>query len=393
MPKVSGQLRYVFDTAVEILKMPKILFITPRYPPTIIGGGEISLKILAEKLAEVLDVTVLSLDGNIKEKINGVKITRKTFRKGILGNLSLLCYLLKIQKEYDLIHGYNMFFYHYLGLLSCLIRKPVFVTLNNIPDYNRYISHQYQSNIKRSLKYFFIERIAFKISLSESLRKHYVDIGFKERKINVIPNMLDEKVISVAQVDRFKTNKLRIVYVGMLYRQKGVDILIRAFKKCLDEGIKATLTVVGDGPERENLISLAKELNVKASISFTGKIDYSDIYAFYNGADLLVHPARFWEAFGRTIIEAMSLGLPVIVSDVGAPPEIVGEKMLIFKSEDYVDLSRKIKRLYANHTLVNRLTVKLRNKSENYRSYFVLRQLVQYYNKGLEKYKIKKIDV
>ena len=106
----------------------KILILTPRYPPTIMGGGEISVRLLVENISKQFEVTVLSLDGNEEEKINGVKIIRKHYDNSLWSVISLFTYLYQTGKQFDIIHGYNMFFYHYLGILSFLIKSPVFIT-------------------------------------------------------------------------------------------------------------------------------------------------------------------------------------------------------------------------------------------------------------------------
>ena len=373
--------------------MQKILFITPRYPPTIIGGGEISLKLLAEKLSNIMEVTVLSMDGKTNEVINNVKIKRRRYFGGLFQSFLLFLYILKIHKNYNIIHGYNTFFYHYLGVLSLFIRTPIFVTLNSLAS-------SYKNNeeliLLSKVKNYFVNKIKYKISLSNALKEYYIDKKLDSKKIEVIPNMIDDNLFyDNQQVKRTKWdgNEIKLLYIGMLYKRKGVDILIKALKECLVKGMKASLTIVGAGPEYNCLIKLVYDLGLEKDVTFIGKVEYSCVSSYYRKADLLVHPARLCEPFGRTIIEAMWHNIPVLVSDVGAPPEIIGENELIFKSEDFIDLSEKLFRLYNNKELIDKLASVLKEKSREYHPKVVLPIIINFYNKGLKDFNLKELKV
>ena len=176
----------------------KVLIITPRYPPTFHGGGEISLKLLAENLKKNnIEVTVLSFDGNKEDTINDVKIIRKylSVKSSFFKKLKMMLHIKKISKEYNLIHAYNIFFYEYLGLLSIFFTINIVGTLNNLPEISlgetknpfKRLKRKFFNNIRLGL----IRNLHCLICLSETLKQEYLKKGFNDEKLIVIPNMID----------------------------------------------------------------------------------------------------------------------------------------------------------------------------------------------------------
>ncbi|HYX92582.1 MAG TPA: glycosyltransferase family 4 protein, partial [Myxococcaceae bacterium] len=139
---------------------------------------------------------------------------------------------------------------------------------------------------------------------------------------------------------------LRILGVAYLIHEKGMDLLLRAFAQL--RGVDTRLDIVGDGPERDALESLAHKLGVADRVRFLGlRNDVQDLVAT---ADIFVHPARWAEAFGLTITEAMAAGVPVIASRIGGIPEIIEHTRsgLLFRPDDADDLARQLRELSSN---------------------------------------------
>ena len=133
---------------------------------------------------------------------------------------------------------------------------------------------------------------------------------------------------------------LSIGYAGGLVREKGVDLLLRA-----SAGLTQPwqLVLAGEGDERSALEALAQDLGVARQVTFLGRQTSGKMAAFYNSSDVLVLPSRTrpnWkEQFGRVLVEAMACEVPVIGSDSGEIPHVVGDGGLIF-AEDNVDALR-----------------------------------------------------
>jgi glycosyltransferase involved in cell wall biosynthesis len=137
-----------------------------------------------------------------------------------------------------------------------------------------------------------------------------------------------------------------IGYVGRLVPEKGVDLLLEAVA-----GMDAVwrLAIVDAGTERGHLQALARRLGLADRVSFEGEIPSIRMPAFYRELDVLVLPSRSrrnWvEQFGRVLIEAMACGVPVVGSDCGEIPNVVGEAGLIFPEEDTEALRECLMRL------------------------------------------------
>jgi glycosyltransferase involved in cell wall biosynthesis len=125
-----------------------------------------------------------------------------------------------------------------------------------------------------------------------------------------------------------------------LVEQKGVDLLLEALS-----GLEGTWRayILGSGPEREALRSQAQSLRLANRVSFDEQIPSGQMPAYYHQLDALVVPSRTrpnWkEQFGRVIVEAMACGVPVIGSDSGEIPNVIGDAGLIFP-EDRVEVLR-----------------------------------------------------
>jgi len=131
-----------------------------------------------------------------------------------------------------------------------------------------------------------------------------------------------------------------VLFVGRVDDpRKGLDVLLRAFRKVLDE-VDATLLVVGKGDQ-----TAARSLAGSAldRIVFTGFVDDVTLKKCYALCDLYVCPSRL-EGFGLTILEAFAAGKPVVATRVGAIPELlhVGENGILIKKEDFNSMANSI---------------------------------------------------
>ena len=153
---------------------------------------------------------------------------------------------------------------------------------------------------------------------------------------------------------------LMLVVVANLIPQKGVDVLLRAAARLpLDVW---QLRVVGDGPEEQGLRRLAGELGIARRVEFTGLRD--DVPDLLRDADIAVHPARWQEALGNTVLEAMATGLPVVASGTGGIPELLedGVDGLLVPPGDQAALTGALERLVFDPALRARLGAAARSR-------------------------------
>lgn len=131
-----------------------------------------------------------------------------------------------------------------------------------------------------------------------------------------------------------------IGYAGGLLPEKGLDLLLRA---CAGLEEEWCLTLAGSGEEQKTLGALAQELGIRNRVTLGIKLPSTAMPEFYRSLDILVLPSRtcsHWkEQFGRVLIEAMACGVPVLGSDSGEIPQVIGDAGLIFP-EGNVDALR-----------------------------------------------------
>lgn len=180
-------------------------------------------------------------------------------------------------------------------------------------------------------------------------------------------------------------------YIGRVNEEKGIESLIRAVaiikqKRKLYPQKKVKLLVIGNGNYKQEGIELSASLSVEDSIVFLDAVDFNQIVDYYNIMDLMVIPSltteEWKEQFGRTIIEAMSCGVPVIGSSSGAIPEVIGEAGVIFQEGKAQILSEKINHLAEDDKLRNTLIDKgLKRIKENFTTEIIAKKTYEIYRK------------
>ena len=160
-------------------------------------------------------------------------------------------------------------------------------------------------------------------AVSDSLKQATYDNFEITNHIEVIPNFIDFRRFSKSNKDHFKkaiapNGEKLLVHTSNFRRVKRVDDVLRIFQKVKKE-IPAKLLLVGDGPERQHMEELARELCVGDEIRFLGKQDA--VEEVLSVSDLFLMPSGS-ESFGLAALEAMACRVPVISSNVGGIPEI-----------------------------------------------------------------------
>jgi glycosyltransferase involved in cell wall biosynthesis len=150
-----------------------------------------------------------------------------------------------------------------------------------------------------------------------------------------------------------------IGYAGRLVEEKGVDLLLEAASG-LPGGWR--LDVLGSGPAQAELETLAGRLGIANRVTYTAWTSSDRMPDFYRRVDVLAVPSRTrpnWkEQFGRVIVEAMACGTPVVGSDSGAIPEVIGEAGLVFPEDGEEALRGALARLMEDTALWARLSAK-----------------------------------
>jgi len=184
------------------------------------------------------------------------------------------------------------------------------------------------------LSTFYAAKAATKlICVSEATKRDLIsEVEFDIEKCSVIWEGVDDSRISVkpyirkAVLEKYGIEKGKyVLFVGTVQPRKNLGALIRAFAKFYSSHNEYKLVIAGGiGWRAENDLSLPEELDIPDAVIFTGRVSQAELQALYLGAMMYVQPS-WTEGFGLPVLEAMRSRVPVVVSDGGALPEVVGE--------------------------------------------------------------------
>lgn len=175
-----------------------------------------------------------------------------------------------------------------------------------------------------------------------------------DEKITVINNPVDTKKFSPKGM-KMGLPKY-ILTVSRLDKRKDIPTLLRAFSDVLKSNPSLKLIIVGDGPEKSNLIKLAHESGLSGNVEFCGFVDDERMSDYYRSAELFVL-SSLQEGFGIVLAEALACGTPVVSTACGGVGDIIehGKTGLLAKKGDHRDLSEKISEILDSKNFRNRI--------------------------------------
>ena len=346
------------------MKKPKVCFITPFFYP-VIGGVETHiLETSKELIKKGYEVSVITSNsdrkGSIKledETYQGVKVIRcKTWFRIGFGEVFFpraIKELKRINPDIIHIHGFR----HWYNLIPLFTKKPSFIT-PHWPDYEG--QRPLPIEMLRKVMDLSISKILFKINnkiciVTDSEKKWVESFGINESKIVLTPNALPKEYFMPKKNSGFKKKygvekKIVVLSVSRIHKSKGIDQLIEVAKITPN----AHFVIIGkDGGDEKRLKKIVSKYKIN-NVVFGGTVSEKDKIAAYRGADIFCQPSHF-EAFGISILEAMSQGLPCIVSSKGGMPWVVDKTGLVFEDYNLHDLKSKLDRLISDKKLRDKL--------------------------------------
>jgi|MTBAKMStandDraft_1061839.scaffolds.fasta_scaffold06158_2 glycosyltransferase involved in cell wall biosynthesis len=175
-------------------------------------------------------------------------------------------------------------------------------------------------------------------AVSEYLRKEMIANGIPEDRIHLLPNTVNDRFFLHRKTDDFydRNRTLRLLSIGRLIQWKGHRYLIEALSKFGDQCTKDFhLTIVfGNGAdELKNLQRLVAKENLQDNVSFEPFVDFNEHPDYISKFDCFIHPStcsddslQRSETFGLAVLEAIVAGLPVITTNAGGLPEVIGKE-------------------------------------------------------------------
>jgi len=182
----------------------------------------------------------------------------------------------------------------------------------------------------------------------------------KPTKCTALINYPDSQIFAHSPKQLRVDNQFSLIYPGSLNQHQGLDIAIKAMSIVKDKIPDVHLHIYGDGPERENLKALIRDLKLDNIVLLHDPVSLPEIADRMASSDVGIVPKRSDsfgnEAFSTKVMEFMAMGLPVVVSDTKIDQFYFNESLVIFfKAGDELDLAEKILSLYYNRTLRQQL--------------------------------------
>ena len=232
----------------------------------------------------------------------------------------------------DILHAHTEFGIGiFARIVARLMHKPLVVTYHTTyEDYTHYVnvlkSKTFEKLAKRTvsqLSKLYIETSDGAISPSDKTKSMLQGYGLK-REINVIPTGLNLdrfkfENVNQNEVSRLKSeydldDKLTILYVGRIAKEKSIDLVIEGFSKIDQSNIPSRLVIVGAGPQEDELKELANKITDEGTVLFLGKKAAHTIPIYYHACDIFVS-ASLTETQGMTFIEALASGKVVFARE------------------------------------------------------------------------------
>ncbi len=238
---------------------------------------------------------------------------------------------------------------------------------------NRCISLLSGENIFNNLLRYFITLWKFRefrkldkfIVHSEYIKNELIKNGFPVKKI-VLLNMFIPLSDKWEAHEMHECNNNTILYVGSLFRSKGIFELIDVFNLLRDIDWKAK--IIGDGYCIDDLKNYLRELNLSERVQFIGKVNRDELGKFYQTASVVVFPSMCPESFGMVGIEAMYFGKPVVAFAAGGVIEWLknGDTGLLVNFGDINLFAEKLRSILLNKELSKKLGNNAREAAKNY---------------------------
>lgn len=191
----------------------------------------------------------------------------------------------------------------------------------------------------------------FVIAVSNSHRESILHFTGNSDQVRVIPNLVDGTVFTLKDEAQAISPENQILFVGLIRKVKGLDVLLRAVRLLLDRKCNVKLAIIGESfyesyrREYSELVGLAETLGIKEAVEFLGPQSAAEVARHLQASAILVLPSRR-ETFGAVLVEALACGTPVVATRCGGPEDIVNDEVgVLVPIEDPEALARGIEQV------------------------------------------------
>ena len=280
----------------------------------------------------------------------------------------------KALREADYIHS------HFLHVSSIVARWTSLLSQTPYGITNHVINSWFKGNIIKKI----ITDASICCGDTNQVINHFKNKGAKN--IHLIRNGISLKDFPNVNVhlDKNFKKKISILAIGSLRKKKGFNVLLESLSYLKKENIRFSARIIGEGQKRSQLESLCYKLKLNRLVKLPGSMQIEDLNKEYIKADIFVMPSIFTknsiDGLPTVVIEAMSYGLPVIGTNIGAIPEIILNKRtgLLVRPNEPERLFSAIKLLIQDKILYN--DISKNSRSEIFEKYILENNVKEFSN-------------
>jgi 1,2-diacylglycerol 3-alpha-glucosyltransferase len=250
-------------------------------------------------------------------------------------------------------------------------------------------------HIVESVSRWFCGRSQCIISPSARIRRELREYGI-HTPIEVIPTGIDtnpDRVIQDPRELRHRYNlpedKKILSFVGRIGREKNIGFLLRMVRKISEARDDVILVIVGDGPDKSRLAAEARSLGIESLVRFTGYVDRETVFSVFAASAVFTF-ASMTETQGLVLLEAMSMGTPVVAIDAMGVSDLLSDDRggFLCQPDDLDGFTERVNTLLDNRELYRKTAAEGQEKAREWSIETMSERLVRTYRKAVQDYRV-----
>ncbi len=229
-------------------------------------------------------------------------------------------------------------------------RIPLLIQIHTETSFRYFALESFLNLLRWLLAHFLIPRSDRLRVVSKDIKDYFIrHFNYSKKKIFVLPVVIEEQKIKnhLPKIDikqKYPGYDFYFLTIARLVKCKNIPFQLKVFSKLIKEFPKIILIIVGDGPERDKLEKIIQKLSLQRNVFFEGWQE--DVISYLKTSDCFLLSSNY-EGYGRTIIEALASGIPIIATKVGIAKVLIknGENGYLVEVGDIEEYYRVCKKM------------------------------------------------